>query len=101
MWLKMELFFWFPGFTRVEKVLQLPLAFWFRVFAYLTDTSFGRRAKKNATVCTKLMKSLGTQFLTLATILICLSGCKDKPKTNAPPPPTVEVTTVTQSDVPI
>jgi len=47
------------------------------------------------------MKSLETQLLTLATILICLSGCGGKPKKIAPPPPTVEVTTVTQSDVPI
>lgn len=34
-------------------------------------------------------------------MLVCFSGCKAKPKTTAPPPPTVEVTSVTQSDVPI
>jgi membrane fusion protein (multidrug efflux system) len=33
--------------------------------------------------------------------LLCLSGCKDKTQKPAPPPPTVEVATVSQSDVPI
>lgn len=32
---------------------------------------------------------------------LCLSGCKDKTHKPAPPPPTVEVATVAQSDVPI
>jgi len=32
---------------------------------------------------------------------LCLSGCKDKTPKPAPPPPTVEVATVAQSDVPI
>src|SRR5262245_29964819 len=33
--------------------------------------------------------------------LLCLSGCKNKTTKPALPPPTVEVTTVAQSDVPI
>jgi membrane fusion protein (multidrug efflux system) len=33
--------------------------------------------------------------------LLCLSGCKDKTQKPAAPPPTVEVATVSQSDVPI
>src|SRR5262245_39391555 len=32
---------------------------------------------------------------------LCLIGCKDKPRTNSQSPPTVEVVTVTQADVPI
>lgn len=37
----------------------------------------------------------------IVTALLCLSGCKNKAQKPVPPPPTVEVTTVTQSDVPI
>src|SRR5215831_9167057 len=33
--------------------------------------------------------------------LVCLSGCKGKPHVDSPTPPLVEVTTVTQADVPI
>jgi RND family efflux transporter MFP subunit len=33
--------------------------------------------------------------------LLCLAGCKQKPKASVLPPPMVEVTTVTQADVPI
>ena len=47
------------------------------------------------------MKHLETSLLALTTILICFTGCKGKSKINAPPPPTVEVTTVAPSDVPI
>jgi RND family efflux transporter MFP subunit len=36
-----------------------------------------------------------------AIIWICLCGCKAKHKTEAPSPPLVEVTTVTQADIPI
>jgi RND family efflux transporter MFP subunit len=36
-----------------------------------------------------------------ASALLCFAGCKDKPHTPSPPPPTVEVTAVTQADVPI
>src|SRR5438552_8343338 len=39
------------------------------------------------------------QLLTAA--FICLSGCKGKPHVDPPAPPTVEVTTVIQADVPI
>src|SRR5436190_4818679 len=37
----------------------------------------------------------------IALALLCLSGCKNKDTKPALPPPTVEVTTVAQSDVPI
>lgn len=37
----------------------------------------------------------------LALAWIGMTGCSGKPKVTAPPPPVVEVTTVTQSDVPI
>src|SRR5436309_15173339 len=33
--------------------------------------------------------------------VICLAGCRQKQKAAEPPPPTVEVTTVTKADVPI
>jgi len=39
--------------------------------------------------------------LLLATALLCLVGCKGKVATPPPAPPLVEVTTVTQADVPI
>src|SRR5580765_1714903 len=44
--------------------------------------------------------SPGSLLLLLGTFL-CLIGCKGKPVVNAPVPPLVEVTTVTQADVPI
>src|ERR1043166_10127132 len=37
----------------------------------------------------------------LGTALLCLSGCKGKHHAEPPPPPLVEVATVTQADVPI
>jgi RND family efflux transporter MFP subunit len=37
----------------------------------------------------------------IAAALLCLTGCKNKAQKHALPPPTVEVTTVAQSDVPI
>jgi RND family efflux transporter MFP subunit len=37
----------------------------------------------------------------LGTLLICLCGCKARQQANPPAPPLVEVTTVTQADVPI
>ena len=37
----------------------------------------------------------------VAAALVCLSGCKNNAQKPTPPPPTVEVTTVAQSDVPI
>src|SRR3989442_13876796 len=33
--------------------------------------------------------------------MLCLTGCKGKPQATPPPPPTVEVVTVTQADVPL
>src|SRR5438876_6138647 len=49
----------------------------------------------------KSLIRLRTEILCVAVALLCLSGCKDKPRTTAAAPPTVEVATVTQSDVPI
>ena len=40
-------------------------------------------------------------YLLVVTACFCLSGCKEKTHTGPPPPPLVEVTTVTQADVPI
>src|SRR5882724_11377021 len=40
------------------------------------------------------------QVLTAVTALLCVVGCKDKPKA-APPPPLVEVMMVGQADVPV
>ena len=45
-----------------------------------------------------LMKQ--ARILLAATAFLCLAGCKEKPRAT-PPPPTVEVTPVTQADVPI
>jgi len=39
-------------------------------------------------------------ILLAALAFLCLAGCKEKPRA-APPPPTVEVTPVTQADVPV
>src|SRR2546423_1117421 len=47
------------------------------------------------------MKSLKIQAFVVAIALTCLRGCKGKPQNPAPAPPTVEVATVTQADVPI
>jgi membrane fusion protein (multidrug efflux system) len=44
---------------------------------------------------------LELQILIAVTALLCLSACKGKPHASAPVPPTVEVATVTQADVPI
>src|SRR5690242_9301572 len=40
-------------------------------------------------------------FLLLAVGSFCVIGCKGKPHAEPPAPPLVEVTTVTQADVPI
>src|SRR5438876_11772794 len=42
-----------------------------------------------------------TLVLMAATVSFCLSGCKGKPHSDPPAPPTVEVAAVTQADVPI
>jgi len=49
----------------------------------------------------KSLIRLRTEILCVAAAVLCLSGCKDKPRTSAAAPPTVEVATVTQADVPI
>src|SRR6266478_7910925 len=49
----------------------------------------------------KSLIRLRTGILCVAAAVLCLSGCKDKPRTTAAAPPTVEVATVTQADVPI
>src|SRR5215469_17845490 len=41
------------------------------------------------------------QAVAIATMLLCLMGCKAKSKPPPPPPPTVEVTEVKKGDVPI
>src|SRR5438105_2773148 len=43
----------------------------------------------------------GMLVFTTVTALLCLNGCKGKPQAAVPPAPTVEVTAVTQADVPI
>src|SRR6266849_8394883 len=45
------------------------------------------------------MKGRGILFIAAATLFF--AGCKGKPHATPPGPPTVEVTTVTQADVPI
>src|SRR5947209_20256016 len=42
-----------------------------------------------------------TLILTAVTALLCGTACKGKPHATPPAPPTVEVTAVTQADVPI
>jgi membrane fusion protein (multidrug efflux system) len=49
----------------------------------------------------KLPIKTETAIITAVTALLLLAGCKDKPHATPPAPPTVEVTTVTQADVPI
>jgi len=46
---------------------------------------------------------LKTKAIILMSIaaFLCLTGCKGKPHATVPPPPTVEVVTVTQADVPL
>src|SRR6266705_3731621 len=54
--------------------------------------------------CTQPMKvpiKTGTCMLTALGALLCLMACKGKPPAPGPAPPTVEVATVTQADVPI
>src|SRR5271155_1412679 len=46
------------------------------------------------------LKNAEAKILLAAAVLLCLAGCKEKPHA-APPPPVVEVTAVTQADVPI
>ncbi|HWY75841.1 MAG TPA: efflux RND transporter periplasmic adaptor subunit [Verrucomicrobiae bacterium] len=41
------------------------------------------------------------RIFTAVAVLMCLIGCRQKPNAGTPPPPIVEVGTVTQSDVPI
>jgi RND family efflux transporter MFP subunit len=41
------------------------------------------------------------RMIATAGALHCFAGCRQEPHTTLPPPPTVEVTTVTQADVPI
>jgi membrane fusion protein, multidrug efflux system len=47
-----------------------------------------------------LIKRTEVEILLAATAFLCFTGCKEKPRPT-PPPPTVEVTPVTQADVPI
>ncbi len=49
----------------------------------------------------KLPIKLETQIVMVAMALFCLAGCKGKVDPAPPAPPTVEVATVTQADVPI
>ena len=44
---------------------------------------------------------LETQFVMATTALLCLGGCRGKVDAPPPAPPTVEVATVTQADVPL
>ncbi len=48
----------------------------------------------------KRLKRTELHILVAVSVLLCLMGCKQKPAAT-PPPPLVEVTTVTQTDVPI
>ncbi len=45
-------------------------------------------------------KKAEAKLLLAAVALLCFAGCKEKPRAT-PPPPIVEVATVTQADVPI
>src|SRR5271170_2392422 len=47
-----------------------------------------------------LAKKAPVEILLAAAAFVCIAGCKPKPR-EAPPPPIVEVTPVTQADVPI
>src|SRR5580658_8566343 len=47
-----------------------------------------------------MLKKAERTILLAAATLVCLAGCKEKPRP-APPPPTVEVTAVTKADVPV
>src|SRR5438132_6157071 len=49
----------------------------------------------------KLLRKTETRILAAIGVILCLIGCKGKPQNTAPAPPTVEVATVTQADVPI
>ena len=46
------------------------------------------------------LKKAEAKILLAAAALFCCAGCKEKPRAT-PPPPTVEVATVTQADVPV
>ncbi len=48
----------------------------------------------------KLLKKAGIEILLAAIAFLCFAGCSEKPRAT-PSPPTVEVTPVTQADVPI
>ena len=47
-----------------------------------------------------VLKKAEVEILLAATAFLCFAGCKEKPRAT-PPPPAVEVTPVTQADVPI
>src|SRR5580658_6303288 len=47
-----------------------------------------------------MLKKAERRILLAAATLVCLAGCKDKPRPT-PPPPTVEVTAATKADVPV
>jgi membrane fusion protein, multidrug efflux system len=46
------------------------------------------------------LKKTDAEILLAAAAFLCFAGCKEKPRVT-PPPPTVEVATVTQADVPV
>src|ERR1700691_4034624 len=48
----------------------------------------------------KSLRKAGPRTIAAATGFLCLAGCKEQPRAT-PPPPTVEVATVNQTDVPI
>src|SRR2546427_11201227 len=49
----------------------------------------------------KLLRKTETRVLAAIGVILCLIGRKGKPHAAAPAPPLVEVTTVTQADVPL
>jgi membrane fusion protein (multidrug efflux system) len=49
---------------------------------------------------TNFPKKAGVEMVFAAAVLLCLAGCREKPRP-APQPPTVEVTPVTKADVPV
>src|SRR6202167_3284535 len=48
----------------------------------------------------KSLRKAGPRTIAAATGFLCLAGCKEQPRAT-PPPPTVEVATVNQTDVPV
>src|SRR5437867_12621210 len=49
----------------------------------------------------RLPNNIKTHTLVATAALLCLAGCKGKPHATSPAPPTVEVATVTEADVPL